>query len=384
MKYKLPDYDNCCVNLIASVSKHFGIKSKHKTIPLVNKHLNKNYRNVVVLLLDGFGKELFNREFKNSQFFGKYYAQDLSAVYPSSTTPATVAFKTGYTPLEHGWWAHFLYFKELGGTVNLYLNTDAYSREQTKLNHIAYSIMPYRTIHERIYQKNKDDVRCYALYPTNCRDEDGISQITYETYDEMAGYLKTLCQSEGKHYIYAYYDYPDKAEHKYGVYSKETIQTLAEIEAITEMMCKSCPDTLFLITADHGQTEIHEVRDLAQYPDLCDCMLMAPNGGTRTMNIFVKAGRAQEFKKLANKYYGDKFVIFSKKEVLSSGLLGRGTMHPKIDDTLGDFLIAPIADCSLCYSTMYSQNRILPLGGHGGLSQEEMTVPLIIFANKEK
>ena len=382
MKFKLPDYDNCCVNLISSVAKHYGINTKHKTLPLVNKVLNKNFKNVVVLLLDGFGKELFNREFKNSQFFGKCYAQDLSAVFPSSTTPATVSFKTGYTPFEHGWWAHFLYFKEVGAAVNLYLNTDAYSREQTGLNHIAHTLMPYDTIHQRIYQKHKDDVRCYALCPTNCRDKDGITQITYESYEEMANYVKTLCQNDGKHYIYAYFDHPDSTEHKFGVYSTQAVQKLAEIEAITELMCKSCKDTLFLISADHGQTEVHEVRDITKYPDLCDCFSIAPSGGTRTMNFFVKSGRHAEFKKLAKKYFGDKFLIFSKKEVLSSGLLGKGTMHPKVDDTLGDFLIVPFSDCSLCYSTLFSQKQFVPLGGHGGLSPEEMTVPLFIYQNK--
>lgn len=384
IKYQLPDYDNCCVNLISSVAKHFKIKTNHKTLPLADKLLKKNYKNIVVLLLDGLGKELFNRKCDKNNFFAQCYAQDLSAVFPSSTTPSTVSFKSGYTPLEHGWWAHFLYFKEIGGAVNLYLNTDAYSRDPTRLNHIAHDIMPYETIHERIYQKHKDSVRCYAICPTNCRDIDGISQVTYDSFDEMANYVKTVCANDGKHYIYAYYDYPDKAEHRYGVYSNEVAQKLAEIEAITEMMCKSCKDTLFLISADHGQTEVHEVRDLAQYRDLCDCFSLAPNGGTRTMNCFVKADKKAEFKKLANKYFGDKFLILSKKEVLEKNLLGDGVMHYKTDDTLGDFLIISVSDCSLFYSTLYVPKKTLPLGGHGGLSHEEMTVPLFVFENKNK
>lgn len=382
LKYKLPDYDNCCVNLIASVAKHFGISTGHKTLPFVDKLLLKNYKNIVVLLLDGFGKELFNRECKGKGFFGKCYAQDLSAIYPSSTTPATVSFKTGYTPYEHGWWAHFLYFKEVGQSINLYLDTNAYSKLPTKLSNIAHSIMPYESIHERIYNKHRDEVRCYSVCPTNCRDEDGITQITYDTYDEMANYVKTLCKNDGRHYIYAYYDQPDSYEHGFGVYSKEVAKTLAEIEAITQDMCENCKDTLFLISADHGQTEIHEVRDLTNYPDICDCFSMTPCGGTRTMNIFLKHGRQKQFEKLAKKYFSDKFLILSRKQILQMGLLGKGQEHYKIDDTLGDYLIAPISDCSLFYSTLYHQPTKLPLGGHGGLSEEEMTVPLMVYENK--
>jgi len=335
-----------------------------------------------VLLLDGLGKELYNRKCSKDGFFAKHYVQDLSAVFPSSTTPATVAFKTGYTPLEHGWWAHFLYFKEVGTTVNLYLNTNAYSKEQTGLNHIAHNIMPFLTIHERIFEKQKGKVRCYALCPSNCRDLDGITQMTYERYDEMATLVKTLCQTDGQHYIYAYYDYPDKYEHKHGPYSAAVGQMLGEIEAITETMCNECPDTLFLISADHGQTPVGEVRDLRKYPDLYDCLSMAPSGGTRTTNVFVKQGRYAEFKKLANKYLGDKFLILSKKQVLDMGLLGKGTPHPKIDDTLGDFLIISISDCGIFTTTLYNLPAILPLGGHGGLTKEEMTIPLFMYKGK--
>lgn len=381
-KYTLPNYDNCCVNMISSVAKHYGIKTKHKTLPVADKLLKNKYRNIVVLLLDGFGKELYNRKCQKDGFFAKHYVQDLSAVFPSSTTPSTVAFKTGCTPLEHGWWAHFLYFKEVGTSVNLYLNTNAYSRTQTGLEHIAHILMPFTTIHERIYQKHKDDVRCYAICPTNCRDQDGITQITYDSYDEMATFVKTVCQSDGKHYVYAYYDAPDKIEHKFGPYSKEVGQTLAEIEAITEVMCQNCPDTLFLISADHGQTPVREVRDLRKYPNLYDCLSTAPNGGSRTTNVFVKQGRHAEFRKLANKYLGDKFLILSKKQVLKIGLLGDGEPHPKIDDTLGDFLIIAIDDCGIFTTTLYNLPAILPFGTHGGLTKEEMTIPLFVYKNK--
>ncbi len=383
MKYKLPDYNNCCVNFISSIAKYYGIDTQHPTLPSVDQSLKNKPRNIVVLLLDGFGKELLLRQCRQDGFFAKHFVQDVSAVFPSSTTPATVSFKSGYTPLEHGWWAHFLYFKEVGATVNLYLNTDAYSHASTKLNHIAHDLMPYATIMDRISDIHRDDVRCYALCPPECRDEAGITQITYDTYDEMTQYVSTVCQSDGQHFIYAYYNLPDSVEHKFGPYSREVGEALAEIEVLTELMCQKCPDTLFVISADHGQTAVHEVRDISKYPDLYDCLSMAPSGGTRTMNVFVKSGMHSRFKKLARKYFGDKFLILSKKQVLSMGLLGTGKPNPKIDDTLGDFLIVSVADCGVHCSTLFNLPIILPLGGHGGLSSEEMTVPLFIYENKK-
>lgn len=384
MKFKLPDYNNCCVNLISSIAKHYNIDTQHPSLLQVDQRLTKNPRNIVVLLLDGFGKELLCRHCQKDGFFAKHFVQDLSAVFPSSTTPSTVSFKSGYTPLEHGWWAHFLYFKEVGATVNLYLNTDAYSHAPTKLSHIAHDLMPYSTIMDRICDQHKQQVRCYALCPPDCRDEAGITQITYDTYDEMTQYVSTVCQSDGQHYIYAYYNLPDSAEHKFGPYSKEAGEVLAEIEVLTKLMCQKCPDTLFLISADHGQTPVREVRDISTYPDLYECLSMAPSGGTRTMNVFVKSGMHAKFKKLAQKYLGDKFLILSRKQVLNMGLLGKGKLHPKVDDTLGDFLIVAVADCGVHSSTLFRLPITLPLGGHGGLTPEEMTVPLFIYENENK
>ena len=102
------------------------------------------------------------------------------------------------------------------------------------------------------------------------------------------------------------------------------------------------------------------------------------------MNVFVKSGMHAKFKKLAQKYLGDKFLILSKKQVLNMGLLGKGKLHPKVDDTLGDFLIVAVADCGVHSSTLFRLPITLPLGGHGGLTPEEMTVPLFIYENENK
>ena len=41
MRIEFPDYNNCCVNLMNSVAKHFGLKAEHNTLPIVDKELQK-------------------------------------------------------------------------------------------------------------------------------------------------------------------------------------------------------------------------------------------------------------------------------------------------------------------------------------------------------
>ena len=382
MKYELPDYNNCCVNLIASVSNYFGVDTGHNSLKIVDRELRKDYKNIVILLLDGMGQELISRKLSAESFIRQNFVQELSAVFPSSTTPATVSFKSGLTPVEHGWWGHFLYFKEVGSTVHLYLNTDAFSKRPMPFHHIAHSVMPYDTILDRIFEKTEEQVRCYALCNEGTRDTAGITQITYNTWEEMSNYIMTLTQNDGKKVLYVYNNLPDALMHDKGPYSPEVADLIAEMDAGLAYLCNNCPDTLFLVTADHGQVDIHEVRDIADYPDVMDCLIMPPNGLTRCFNFYIKPNRHKEFEKLINKYFSDKFVLFSKKQVLEMNLLGDGVPHFKVDDTLGDYLLIGIADSTLAVTTLYEQSIIQPLGNHGGLNKLEMRVPLIMFGDK--
>ena len=382
MRYILPDYTNCCVNLMNSVARHFGLTATHQTLDIVDKELQKDYKNVVVLLLDGFGQNLLMGRLPFDCFLRQNFVQELSAVYPSSTVPATTSFKTGLTPMEHGWWSHFLFFKMLGQTINLYTNNDSINRKCVPIDDVAHRVMPYTNILDLATESNPNNFKAYTLCPAKARDNFGVFQITYNTFDEMSEYITTLTSLGGKRLIYAYHDYPDEAMHKTGVRTNETDKLLIDLNYQVENLCKSCPDTLFLITADHGQTDLHESRDIAGFPDLLDCLTMLPNGCTRCANCFVKRGREREFEKLANKYLGDKFLILSRKEVFAKNLLGTGKPHPELDNTLGDYLICAIADCNIVSSSLYGLPTAQPYGIHGGLTLDEMRVPLIIYGDK--
>lgn len=48
----------CIVNLPNSVLKSFGLNPVGKTHILFNKYLEKTHKNVVLLALDGFGKNI--------------------------------------------------------------------------------------------------------------------------------------------------------------------------------------------------------------------------------------------------------------------------------------------------------------------------------------
>ena len=55
MKIIMPNYEECITNLSNSILKHFNLKTYHNTLPFIDDILDKNYKNIIVILCDGLG-----------------------------------------------------------------------------------------------------------------------------------------------------------------------------------------------------------------------------------------------------------------------------------------------------------------------------------------
>ena len=91
----LPDYNNCLVNLSNSILKKFGARTTAGTLPLADKYLEGEYRNVVLLVLDALGTSIVEKHLERNGFFRSHMAGALDSVYPPTTVAATVV--GGYT-----------------------------------------------------------------------------------------------------------------------------------------------------------------------------------------------------------------------------------------------------------------------------------------------
>ena len=114
---------------------------------------------------------------------------------------------------------------------------------------------------------------------------------------------------------------------------------------------------------------------ILDYPEIMDCLVRMPSIEPRALNLFIKEERKAEFPKLFEEAFGDKFWLLTKEEVLEKKLFGPGTEHPLFREMLGDFLAIAISDTSL-FNT-HLEARLMP-GGHAGLSEEELRIPLIV------
>ena len=68
-----PDYNNSILNFSCSILNHFGAKVHHNTLPYVDSILKKNFKNVVVILLDGLGINILEKHLKPNDFLRKHF-----------------------------------------------------------------------------------------------------------------------------------------------------------------------------------------------------------------------------------------------------------------------------------------------------------------------
>jgi len=80
-----------------------GLPTNGKTLELLDRYLAKDYKNVVVILLDGMGRCIIERNLEKDGFFNTHLAGTYSSTFPSTTVAATTSIDSGLTPCEHGW-----------------------------------------------------------------------------------------------------------------------------------------------------------------------------------------------------------------------------------------------------------------------------------------
>ena len=120
----LPNYDQCLVNLANSMLSHFGAETSSPTLPMADRYLSKDYKNVVVLLLDAMGISILEKHLSPDGFFRSHLAGSYSSVFPPTTVAATTSVLSGKYPSETSWLGWDEYFPQLGKNVTVYLNRE--------------------------------------------------------------------------------------------------------------------------------------------------------------------------------------------------------------------------------------------------------------------
>ena len=266
----MPDYNHSILNLITSILKNYKIETKYNSLEKIDDLLKKQYKNVVLVILDGMGENVLRNASPNG-ILSKNKIDTITSVYPCTTAAAMTTYYSGKPPIETGWIAWSQYFKEYGKNINVFPETDSFTNEKLRIKSPKVSeLIGYKTVYEQIKEQN---IGAYEIMPSNCAKKAKIV-LNANTIEEMCEGIVTLCESNENKFIMAYNDNPDYILHETGCYSEQTKQFILKTEQEFEKMVKKLKDTLVIVSADHGHQDIKENIDILELKELQDCLLI--------------------------------------------------------------------------------------------------------------
>lgn len=127
----LPDYNHCILNTISSILKYYNVETPHKSLEKLDKILEKKYKKIVLMILDGMGEHILKDMLPNGYFVNNEL-DCVTSVYPSTTSAALTTYYSGKSPYETGWIGWSQYFKEYGRALDMLPQKESYLGENLR------------------------------------------------------------------------------------------------------------------------------------------------------------------------------------------------------------------------------------------------------------
>lgn len=367
MKQQFPDYENGIANLANSILEEFGIDEGRHKLKALEQYLHKDYENIVILLLDGMGEDIIEKNLAQDGFFRSHLVTTYSSVFPPTTVAATTSIANGLTPCEHGWLGWDCYYPQIDKNVTVFLNQETGTDRAAADYNVAWTYCGYESVVSRIRENGGNAFEVTPFF-----------EPFPDSFDKICAEIKKRCSQPGKKYIYGYWNEPDSTMHREGCYGTAAKQTVQLLEEQVQQLCEEVENTLVIVTADHGHIDSKGVA-ITDYPKITECLVRLPSIEPRALNLFVKEEKRSQFEHEFEKEFGRKFLLLTKKQVLDSKIFGTGKEHANFRGMLGDYLAIAISDLSI-YTTREEADFFV--GVHAGLTEEEMTIPLIVIERK--
>jgi hypothetical protein len=373
-----PNYNRSIINIPATIMEYAGVKNDYPKSAILKKELRKNYKNIVFMIFDGMGSNIINKLLPKDNILRQGVSDTLHSVFPPTTTAATTTFLTGQYPSEHGWLGWNMYFEDIDIVLDLFTNKESFSQETMYPNYISKTLPLHFNILDKIDEKGRWSVS--TVYPK------GLSvgykrNYEYSTTKEMFSKIKKCLTSSKRQFVYCYNDKPDSIMHEEGPYANSVKEYLLDVSNSMEKLIEACPNTLFVVSADHGQVDIKNRIFLHNYEDVCDLLIAPPYLDSRTISFRVKEHERVTFYNLFNKYFGNEFVLLTKHTVLKKKLFGPKT--DCLEKYIGDFVAIAVGESIIQYKPDKDGTDLFVFKGHhAGLTKAEVEVPLILIGNK--
>src|SRR5210317_502185 len=340
-----------------------------------------NARNVVMLVIDGLGYEYLS-QYPDSHLY-KHLHSKIMAVAPPTTTASVSTYLTGLAPQQHGLTGWFTYLRELGSVVTILPWVLRGGGPQLgESGRAATELLNLPSFFDRLA------VETYSVMPDFLQQSEfnrmvsgQASLVPYGTYQQCFDEVARLCSNDRKKYVYAYWAGFDMLAHGFGVGSEKVASHFMELDQAFEKLVDQLAgsDTALLVSADHGFVDAPPENRIvmADHPELKDCLQVPLCGEPRLAYCYVRHDMRPRFEDYVEQHLSGIAQLYVSQNLVDENLYGLGDAHPELAHRTGDYTLV-MEDKHVMIDSLPGDTTPQLVGYHGGLSSQEIYVPLIL------
>lgn len=340
-----------------------------------------NARNVVMLVIDGLGYEYLS-QYPDSHLY-KHLHSKIMAVAPPTTTASVSTYLTGLAPQQHGLTGWFTYLRELGSVVTILpWVLRAGGPQLGESGRAATELLNLPSFFDRLA------VDTYSVMPDFLQGSEfnrmvsgQASLVPYATFQQCFDEIARLCRNTRKKYVYAYWAGFDMLAHGFGVGSEQVASHFLELDQAFEKLVDQLAgsDTTLLVSADHGFIDAPPEKriDLSDHPELKACLQVPLCGEPRLAYCYVRHDMRPRFEDYVEQHLSGIAQLYVSQNLVDENLYGLGDAHPELAHRTGDYTLV-MEDKHVMIDSLPGDTTPQLVGYHGGLSSQEIYVPLIL------
>jgi predicted AlkP superfamily pyrophosphatase or phosphodiesterase len=380
----LPNYqDGSIVNLMSSIMMSCGCAVKYKPLEMLDPHELKETRNVLLIILDGLGFEFLNEYGRDSVLY-EHFKATMTSVFPATTATAITTFVTGVAPQQHAITGWYVYLKELG-----VVSTILPFMPRCGGLFLGKAVVDPKVIFDQptVFEKIKVD-SYYVIYGELVNSDytrtlsRGAQRISYYSLDDFFKQMKDLLLAKTqKKYIYAYWPKLDALCHQYGTKSWEVHSHFKELndEMVSFLESIRGTSTTVIVTSDHGLIDtdkLHTIK-VAEHPQFQDTLTLPVCGEPRLAYCYVHPSKVKDFEAYVAQYFKECTELHRGDELIKKNYFGLYEPHLQLFNRIGDYVLI-MKENYVMRDFVVGEKEKYFVGNHGGVSKEEMLVPLIV------
>ncbi|MBB1075804.1 alkaline phosphatase family protein [Rhodoferax sp. 4810] len=382
----LPNYhDGSLVNLMAAIQRARGGSTSVPDPDLLSANQLNNTHHLVLLVIDGLGYDWLQRH-SPAGILNRHCIGSLTSVFPTTTAAAITTFLTGVAPQQHAITGWFTWLRELGCIMRVlpgqprYGGVD-YQRAGVDLSKLFHQPPVFNRLPCATAVISPREI---AYSPFNQTHRGCAELIAYNSLQDLFSHIQQAVHTlPAPSYIYAYWSRLDSVGHHHGINSAASIAHLGELESEITRLIKQLAgtDSVLLVTADHGQIDstLADEVQLSDHPVLMNCLQMPLCGEPRAAFCYVRPNYVDTFVNYCHDVLGEQFTLYRSAELIENGWFGMGAAHPELIHRIGDYLLLGQGR-AVIRDRLLTEQPFTQIGVHGGLSRDELFVPLCVFS----